>query len=88
MKKIFLVILLSLPSLVFAQLVNDFRVNDDTTNFNQGYAQLGVDKLGNFVIVWEDGRRNGRGNIYCQRFDSSAHRLGNNFTINTVLDTC
>jgi len=70
-----------------AQLVNDFRVNDDTTNFNQVNAQLGVDKQGNFVIVWEDGRRNGRGNIYCQRFDSLAHRLGNNFIINTILDT-
>jgi hypothetical protein len=67
--------------------VNDFRVNDDSTNYNQGNAQFGVDKLGNFVIVWEDGRRNGRGNIYCQRFDSSAHRIGNNFIINTVLDT-
>jgi len=72
---------------VSAQLVNDFRVNDDTTSQNQGNAKLGVDKSGNFVIVWEDQRRNGRGNIFCQRFDSSAHRLGNNFIINTNLDT-
>jgi hypothetical protein len=81
------VLLITIPNLLSAQLVNDFRVNDDTTNYNQGNAQLGVDKLGNFIIVWEDGRRNGRGNIYCQRFDSLAHRIGNNFIINSVLDT-
>jgi len=83
----FFILVLLYTQSVSAQLVNDFRVNDDTTTQNQGNAQLGVDKSGNYVVVWEDARRNGRGNIYCQRFDSLAHRLGNNFIINTNLDT-
>jgi hypothetical protein len=72
----------------YSQLVPDFRVRDDSTNFNSGDGTLGIDKLGNFIIVWSDSRRgNSSNNIYCQRFDSSANRIGNNFMLNTILDT-
>jgi hypothetical protein len=89
MKKFIFISLIIHCSLLIAnaQLVSDFRVNDDTTNYNQTYARIGADKQGNFVIVWEDDRRQGHSNIFCQRFDSLAHRLGNNFIINTILDT-
>ena len=71
-----------------AQLVQDFRVNDDTTNYNQADAKVGIDGQGNFIIVWGDSRRgNLTTNIFCQRFDSLANRLGNNFTINSILDS-
>jgi hypothetical protein len=72
---------------MYSQLVNDFRVNDDTTAYAQNDARVGVDERGNFVIVIEDNRRGGNSNIYCQRFDSSANRVGNNFLINNNLDT-
>jgi len=87
MKKLILIILIVLPNFLVAQLVNDFRVNDDTSNYFQGNARLGADKFGNFVIVWHDERRSGHGNIYCQRFDNLANRIGNNFRINSVIDT-
>jgi|GEM_PF-5563642 len=33
----------------FAQLVSDFRVNDDSTNTSQYGAKTGVDGKGNFL---------------------------------------
>jgi hypothetical protein len=35
-----------------AQLVSDFRVNDDKTAYSQLVGKVGIDSLGNFVIVW------------------------------------
>ncbi|MCX6164463.1 MAG: T9SS type A sorting domain-containing protein [Ignavibacteriae bacterium] len=69
-----------------AQLVQDFKVNDDTTNYDQLNARMGVYAGGNFVIVWEDYRLSNHSNIFCQLFDSLAHRIGNNFRINSVLN--
>lgn len=69
-----------------AQIVPDFIVNDDTSNYDQGNARMGVDGSGNFVIVWEDYRLSNHSNIYCQLFDSLAHRIGNNFRINSILN--
>ena len=72
--------------IVYSQLVSDFRVNDDTTNTEQFSAKIGVDSLGNFIVVWRD-RRNGRSNIFCQRFNSSGFFLGSNFRINENPDS-
>lgn len=75
-----------------AQLVPDFRINDDTTSFNQFVPKLDFDKEGNFVVTWQDYRRtininSPRPNIYFQKFDRSGNRLGNNVLVNEILDT-
>lgn len=86
--KIFLMIFLTLSKSGFSQLVPDFRVNDDTTTQLQYNAKIGVDELGNFVVVWTDWREEAaRGvntNVYCQRFSPSAEFIGNNFRINEI----
>jgi len=69
-----------------AQLVPDFRVNDDTTNQAQFGAALDIDSMGNFVVVWRD-ERNGKLNIYCQRFNSLAQIIGQNFKVNINPDS-
>jgi len=69
-----------------AQLVPDFRVNDDTTNRSQYNGRIGFDSLGQFTIVWED-YRNNKGNIYCQRFNSNGTFSGINFRINVNPDS-
>lgn len=61
---------------------DNFRVNDDPVGFAWQYsADVRVKSNGEFIIVWEDGR-NGNWDIYCQIFDSSGRRRGNNFKIN------
>jgi len=70
-----------------AQLVPDFRVNDDLTNTLQFQANMGCDSSGNFVVVWSDRRGGNRSDIYCQRFDSNAIRYGNNFKANINPDS-
>ncbi|MFZ1320647.1 MAG: T9SS type A sorting domain-containing protein [Ignavibacteria bacterium] len=69
-----------------AQLVSDFRVNDDSTKKVQFDAKIGVDEYGNFTSVWTD-ERNGRSNVYCQRLSKEGLFLGNNFRININPDT-
>ncbi len=61
-------------SVTSAQLVPDFRVNEDPTNEFQGQGSMGCDTAGNFVVVWSDSR-GPRTDVYCQRFDSNANRL-------------
>lgn len=64
--------------------INDFRVNDDSTNFNQSSARIGVDSAGNFVVAWNDKRNFATSpwnQIYCQIFDKNGERIGNNFRI-------
>jgi len=73
-------------SVTSAQLVPDFRVNEDPTNEFQGQGSMGCDTSGNFVVAWRDSR-GPRTDIYCQRFDSNANRLGNNFKVNINPDS-
>jgi hypothetical protein len=70
---------------VTAQLVPDFRVNDDTGNTYQGNGKLGVDSQGNIVVVWNDNRQN-IADIFCQIFNSNAQRIGNNFKVNSSVN--
>ncbi len=44
------------PSAATAQLVPDFRVNEDPTNEFQGQGSMGCDTSGNFVVAWRDRR--------------------------------
>jgi hypothetical protein len=73
--------ILAFSSSLFSQLVPDFRVNDDTTNFSQTAARVDTDAEGNFVIVWEDRRTPGMTSVYCQIYNSSAQPIGSNFLI-------
>jgi hypothetical protein len=90
MKKIFYILIIQCFFGCFAlyaqqnAYINDFRVNDDSTNFNQSSARIGVDSAGNFVVAWND-RRNFANQVwnqvYCQIFDKNGGRIGNNFKI-------
>lgn len=64
---------------------SDFKVNDSTGSaYPYAYSPaiaVDVQGSGNFVITWQDGR-NGNPDIYAQRYDSSASRVGNNYMVN------
>ena len=94
MKAILQLILLTLlvPQILNAQLVNDFRVNDDTTAYWNINSAVDTDKDGNIIIVWEDYRRFINGvrigtNILCQRYNQNGIPIGENFIINQFLDS-
>ena len=90
-RKVFCITLILVCNLLnsYAQnaYINDFRVNDDQTNREQYGSRISVDSAGNFVVMWND-RRNFPGfwtQVYCQIFNKSGSRIGNNFKIG--LDT-
>lgn len=85
MKTTLILLAILLPQILNAQLVNDFRVNDDTTDRNLE-SSLGIDEDGNFIVTWED-YRNGRANIYFQRYSSNANPIDINTKINVINDT-
>ena len=80
LKKIILLILIIVPNFLFAQLVNDFRVNDDTTIAQQYNGRVGVDANGNFAVVWMNSVTI-NGSVYCQLYNYNAQKIGNNFLI-------
>ncbi|MCE1165686.1 MAG: T9SS type A sorting domain-containing protein [Bacteroidetes bacterium] len=83
MLKIFLCVLIIIaftPYKANSQLLNDFKVNDDTSYTAQNQASLGVDDFGNFVVVWSDIRHQAE-EIYCQLFNYRGQKIGNNFRI-------
>ncbi|MBX7047299.1 MAG: T9SS type A sorting domain-containing protein [Ignavibacteria bacterium] len=92
MKKVFLFVsVLScfiFPHISYSQLVSDFKVNTDASTYNQNNSKIGVDKDGNFVVVWEDKRRSGYSDVYFQRFNMSGAMLGENTKINYTNYLC
>ncbi|MBN2092640.1 Ig-like domain-containing protein [candidate division KSB1 bacterium] len=64
------------------KLSGNFLIKDDTFNSGQGDPCVAQDNSGNFVVIWQDDR-NSNGDIYGQRYRSSATALGNNIKINT-----
>jgi hypothetical protein len=56
---------------------NNQQANDDGGSTDQFYPSIDMDGSDNFVMVWED-RRNGDGDIYFQRYDSSGSKQGIN----------
>jgi len=62
-------------------LGNNFRVNDDAGSSTQRNPSIGVDSIGNFMVVWYD-NRDGNYDIYCQRYSSDGTSLGSNFKVN------
>jgi len=61
----------------------NFRVNDDGNGSNQYVPSIGQDSLGNFVIVWMDGRE-GNWNVYAQRYNNQGQTIGTNFRVNDL----
>lgn len=70
---------------LYSQLVSDFKVNDDTTNFAQYLGRVGSDGNGNFVVVWTDFRYSPNLNLFGQLYHQSGSPKGNNFRINDSL---
>ncbi|MDI6740115.1 MAG: FlgD immunoglobulin-like domain containing protein [Candidatus Edwardsbacteria bacterium] len=65
---------------------NNFKVNDDAGDSNQGGPDVSLDNQGNFVVAWGDGRLSQYGYVYAQRYDSLGNTLGANFKV-SVKDT-
>ena len=88
MKQYFLIVvtfcLVCLTQLTIAQgiIKDDFLVNDDSGNEHQLDPSISMDPAGSFVITWQD-YRNGNGDIYFQRYNSSGAALGVNIKVNT-----
>jgi hypothetical protein len=68
---------------VLREIINDFRVNDDTTSLSdQNLPSIARDLAGNFVIAWRDQRSGFSLDIYAQRYNSAGTPLGSNFKVN------
>jgi Secretion system C-terminal sorting domain len=59
---------------------SNFKVNSDIGGTQYG-ASIAEDSLGNFVVVWMDGR-NSNWDIYGQRYNNQAVPQGSNFRVN------
>ncbi len=62
-------------------LGSNFKVNDDTGSSYQRFPATAKYSAGSFIITWED-YRNGRANIYTQRYNSTGTPLDSNFKVN------
>ncbi len=59
---------------------SNFLVNDDGGITLQMNPAIAMDSLGNFIIVWEDGRSGGY-HLFAQRYDSAGSPIGSNFIV-------
>ncbi len=62
-----------------------FLVNDDPSGANQSRPEAAMNRHGEFVIVWEDGR-NGGTDIYMQRFHADGSSDTGNIKVNVGRD--
>jgi hypothetical protein len=60
---------------------SNFKVNDDSAVAYHVFPGIGLTGFGYFVIAWTD-YRNGNGDVYAQRYDSSGTPLLSNFKVN------
>jgi hypothetical protein len=61
----------------------NFRVNDDNGSASQHGSGVAVNKYGEFVVVWTDGR-NGEDDVYGRRYDAGGVPQGLSFRLNDV----
>jgi hypothetical protein len=66
-----------------SRINNNIRVNDDINNAHQWYPWVGMDSIGNAVIVWMDTRDGD--DIFGQRYDNNGNPLGANFKVNDIV---
>lgn len=69
----------------YAQLVPDFRVNENLIGDSYN-GQIGVDSKGNYTITWQELIVN-RLNVYAQRFNFNSQPLNANFRVNDIPDS-
>jgi|WetSurMetagenome_2_1015567.scaffolds.fasta_scaffold78603_1 hypothetical protein len=68
-----------------AQLIHDFKVNDDTAlSIIRHEANISTNKSGLSVIVWNEYIL---GNIYAQIYDKNFIKINNNLRVNMLLDS-
>ena len=61
----------------------EFQANTYTSSF-QNRAEVAMDSVGNFVVVWASGFQDGSyAGIFAQRFDAGGQRIGEEFNMNT-----
>jgi hypothetical protein len=60
---------------------NNSRVNSDDGAVSQSDPDICVDRFGNTTIVWSSSR-NGNDDIYCQYYDATGKKIGENFRVN------
>lgn len=87
-KLILFILLFSFSKHSYAQLIPDFRVNTDLTNYNQRFSKVSADKEGNFVITWNDERVFNTNEVYFQVFNKNGSFIGVNkkpYTSNILL---
>ncbi len=58
----------------------NIKVNDDQGTDNQTCCRIAMDEDGDYMVVWHDNRE-GKYNIYGQKFDAAGCRIGPNFKI-------
>lgn len=58
----------------------NFKINDDIVNAQQHAPRVTVSEEGWFAVAWYDNRR-GDNDIYIQRFDTLANKLGGNLLV-------
>jgi len=61
----------------------EIKVNDDLGGAEQTYPAITMNEAGQFIVCWTD-ERNGKDDIYAQRYDADGATLGSNFRVNRV----
>jgi hypothetical protein len=61
----------------------NFKINDDLGTSNQWTPSVSMRENGSFVICWSD-ERNGKSDIFAQRYDEDCNSAGSNFRVNDV----
>jgi len=62
-------------------VINDFQVNENAGWCDHVDPQIAMHANGSFIIVWHD-YKNTHADIYLQRFDSNANRIGDEILVN------
>ncbi len=69
----------------YSQLINDFRIDQDTSSISSvNNARMSINKSGENVIVWQ---QDPSGVSYAQMLNENFKRVGNNFRV-SAYDTC
>jgi hypothetical protein len=61
----------------------NFRVNDDAGSTHQHGSGVAVNRYGEFVVVWTDGR-GGEDDVYARRYDAGGNPFGPGFRLSDV----
>ena len=85
MKKLFLSIIIFLPSLLFSQ--DEIRINS-FLNYDQRDPHIVSDKHGNFLVVWtsyNQANDSSKEDIYFQNLDADLNKIANETLVNDII---